>query len=106
MAASEAGVISREGQRNVIITVLNRVESSEFPDTIHDVVFQSGQFAVVRNGSYKRVVVDDELKAFVREVYLDYIDEEYRHEALYFGRGKTGGSQYLFTDEVKHVFYK
>jgi len=34
--------------------VLNRVNAPEYPDTIHGVVFQRGQYACVRDGNYYR----------------------------------------------------
>ena len=36
--------MSDEGKRLVIDTVLNRVDSKYFPDTIHDVIYQKGHF--------------------------------------------------------------
>ena len=38
----------------VMQTVLNRVESDEFPDTIYDVVSEPGQFSTFSNGSYEK----------------------------------------------------
>lgn len=40
-----------EGRVLIAETILNRVNSSEFPDTISGVIYQSGQFEVVANGS-------------------------------------------------------
>lgn len=39
-----------EGRVLIALTILNRVNSSEFPDTISGVIYQSGQFEVVSNG--------------------------------------------------------
>ena len=47
----EAGGESYEGQVAVGAVVLNRVESSAYPDTISGVIYQSGQFGPVSNGS-------------------------------------------------------
>lgn len=40
----EAGSQSVEGQQAVAEVVLNRVVSSQFPASVHDVIFQKGQF--------------------------------------------------------------
>ena len=41
-----------EGKLAVGAVIMNRVEASNFPNTIREVVFQPGQFSPVRNGSY------------------------------------------------------
>lgn len=104
---AEAGAWSKQGQQNVVYVILNRINSRKFPDTLAEVIFQRGQFAVVSNGSWNRVEITEELKKNVREAYLNYSENNNANGALYFGAGqKTGGSHYLFTDEVGHVFYK
>jgi N-acetylmuramoyl-L-alanine amidase len=49
---SEARGESFKGQVAVGSVVLNRVDSSEFPDTIGEVIFQEGQFTAVDDGQY------------------------------------------------------
>jgi len=51
VAKSEAGDECMDSQIGVINVVLNRVASSEFPNTIHGVIYQKHQFSVVANGS-------------------------------------------------------
>ena len=46
----EAGGESYEGQVAVGAVVMNRVRSSAYPDTIHDVIYASGQFTPAMNG--------------------------------------------------------
>ena len=48
---AEAGNQSYEGKLAVANVVINRVKSSKFPNTIKDVIYQPGQFTVVKNGS-------------------------------------------------------
>jgi len=43
--------------------VLNRVESSQFPDTIKEVVYQPGQFSPVKNGSINKEPSERAIKA-------------------------------------------
>lgn len=47
---AEAGNQTEEQQVAAAATILNRVESSIFPDTIKEVIMQRGQFASTRNG--------------------------------------------------------
>lgn len=77
---SEAGNQDALGKRLVISVVLNRVESSKFPNTVHDVIYQPGQFSVVRNGSFDSAVVTvDDYEACIAE-----INERTNSEVLYF----------------------
>ena len=41
---------STEGRRYIALTILNRVNDDRFPDTITEVLCQSGQFSTVRCG--------------------------------------------------------
>ena len=52
----EAGGESRTGKVAVGAVVLNRVNSSSFPNTITDVVYQSGQFSPVASGILARTL--------------------------------------------------
>ena len=45
----EAGAECEEGKRLVIDTILNRVDSDHFPDSIEGVIFQPNQFSPVSN---------------------------------------------------------
>lgn len=64
---AEAEGTSEYCQRLVIDTILNRVDSDEFPDTITGVVYQNGQFDVMTNGRLYRCVVTDDARRLVRE---------------------------------------
>lgn len=48
IAWCEAGNQGIDGQRYVMSVVLNRVKSEEFPNTIHEVIHQEGQFSTGR----------------------------------------------------------
>jgi spore germination cell wall hydrolase CwlJ-like protein len=48
---AEAGTQSYEGKLAVANVVLNRVKSSDYPDSIEAVIYQSGQFSVAHSGS-------------------------------------------------------
>ena len=51
---SEAGNQSYAGKKAVGIVIMNRVKSKQFPNSVKGVVYQSGQFSPVRNGSLSR----------------------------------------------------
>ncbi len=51
---SEAGNQSFAGKKAVGIVIMNRVKSNKFPNSVKGVVYQSGQFSPVRNGSLAR----------------------------------------------------
>lgn len=53
---AEAGNQSLEGKRAVADVVLNRVDSEQFPNTIHGVVYQEGQFNCVKDGNFARAL--------------------------------------------------
>lgn len=52
----EAGTSNYDSLLAVATVVMNRVESSRFPNTIRGVIYQSGQFSPTWNGSLKRVL--------------------------------------------------
>ena len=54
IAVAEAGIEGIGGMAFVMQTVINRMESDEFPDTIYDVVSEPGQFSTFSNGSYEK----------------------------------------------------
>lgn len=62
-------------------TVLNRVDSDEFPDTIYDVIFEKNQFTPISDGRWDRVEPNDDCYDAVYYV----ISQEYPIiDSLYF----------------------
>ena len=55
LIAAEARGESYEGQLAVGAVVMNRVRSSAYPDTIHGVIYASGQFTPALNGKVNKV---------------------------------------------------
>ncbi len=51
---AEAGSQSYEGKLAVANVVLNRIKSSNYPDTIKAVIYQPGQFTVAKSGSLQK----------------------------------------------------
>ena len=106
---AEAGNCSIEERALVMATVLNRVESKDFPNTIEGVVFQKRQFSPVRNGSYYKAEISEETHLALAQIeegkYTDF-------EALYFEncKGSSWHSRNLTKVDTeidtKHKFYK
>lgn len=58
----EAGGESYEGQLAVGAVVMNRVRSGAYPDTIHGVIYASGQFTPAQSGKVNRVLESGNIK--------------------------------------------
>lgn len=58
----EAGSESYEGQLAVAAVVMNRVRSSAYPDSIHGVIYASGQFTPALNGKVNQVYASGKIK--------------------------------------------
>lgn len=85
---AEAEGESEEGQRLVIDTILNRVDSelSYFPDTVYDVVYQKNAFSSMHNGRVKRCYVKEE----IRQLVIEELQERTNYEVMYFHAKKYG----------------
>ncbi len=64
---AEAEGECEEGKRLVIDTILNRVDSDSFPDTVYEVVYQPNQFSSMWNGRVDRCYIDDYICQLVTE---------------------------------------
>ncbi len=53
---AEAGGSGYDGMLAVATVIMNRVESSRYPNNLYDVIYQSGQFAPTWNGSLNRIL--------------------------------------------------
>lgn len=70
LVRAEAQTEPFEGKIAVACVVLNRVESSQFPDTIKEVIYEPGQFQPVSNGEIHEPA-DEESIAAVKEALTD-----------------------------------
>lgn len=82
IAMAEAEGEDTEGKALVMLVVLNRVWSDDFPDSIEDVVFQTGQFSPVAEGGRYYTTVPDEDCYKALGMVMGGWDESYG--ALYF----------------------
>lgn len=66
LCMAEAGNQGLDGMRYVADVVLNRVDDPRFPDTVEEVIYQTGQFAVMKNGAFEEAgwtISEDAFKA-------------------------------------------
>ena len=87
IAMAEAESEGVKGNALVMLVVLNRVWSNEFPDTIEEVIFQKNQFSPVANGRYDAVEPDEECYEALKLIQVDHWNES--QDALYF-ESKSG----------------
>lgn len=64
---AEAEGECEEGKRLVIDTILNRVDSEHFPDTVYEVIYQPNQFSSMWNGRVDRCEVREDICDLVYE---------------------------------------
>ncbi len=107
IAMAEAEGEDTEGKALVIMVVLNRVNSSGFPDSIKKVIFQERQFSPVANGRFDRVEPDEDCQRALDMIQNGGWDES--RGALYF-ESKSDSTwhednlQFLFR-HGNHYFY-
>lgn len=80
---AEAEGECEEGKRLVIDTILNRVDSEHFPDTIHDVIYQPYHFSSMWNGRADRCEVREEICQLVREE----LESRTNYDVMFFTAG-------------------
>lgn len=83
---AEAEGESEEGKRLVIDTILNRVKSEYFPDTVYEVIYQPNQFASMWNGRIERCEVREDICELVKEEMAEQLD----NEVIFFTAGGYG----------------
>lgn len=100
---SEAGICDRKGKILVANVVLNRMNSSCFPDTVTEVVYQKNQFSPVENGSIDQVTVSDETR---EAVSMALSGTDYSQGALFFAARKLAKEKNMewFDSSLKYLF--
>jgi len=107
----EARGESLEGKTAVVRTILNRVESKDFPDSIEEVIYQPGQFQPVKY--LEEVEVEERYMEEIEEAIIKALESEGKE--LYFVNPKyanqnsyswmTNNLIFLYR-EGNHEFYK
>lgn len=77
---SEAGDQDELGKRLVIDVILNRLDNTNFPNTINDIINEPYQFEVVSNGSINEVIPTEDIYTLIQEE----IQNRTNYDVLYF----------------------
>lgn len=108
IAMAEAESEDTKGKALVMLVVLNRVWSDEFPDTIAGVIFQDGQFSPISNGRYDVVEPDADCYRALQLIQIDGWDGS--QGATYFESKSESNwhSEHLtfLFQHGRHYFYK
>lgn len=83
---AEAEGECEEGKRLVIDTILNRVDSEHFPNTVYEVIYQPSQFSSMWNGRVDECEVREDICQLVREE----VKVRTNYEVIFFTAGNYG----------------
>lgn len=99
---AEAEGEPEEGQRLVIDTILNRVDSSHFPETVEKVIYQKNQFSSIWNGRINRVSLD----TGYRDMVIEESTNRSNCEVVFFTAGNYGKYGEKMFSVGNHYFSK
>ena len=80
LTMAEAEGECEEGQRLVIDTVLNRVDSEYWPDTVTEVIYQPDQFTSMWNDRVNRC----EVQEYFRELVIEELKSRTNYDVVFF----------------------
>lgn len=100
----EAGAQTYEGQLGVANVVLNRVKSSYFPNTISEVIYESGQFGPVTDGSLARALANGPSSSCVQAANDALAGVNNIGDYLFFNNYAPSNASSVYTIGP-HVFY-
>ena len=100
MTMAEAEGESEYGQRLGIDTILNRVDSSTFPDTVYDVLYQPYQFSSIKDGRFARCHVKKELY----ELVVEEVHNRTNYDVIFFRTGHYSKYGTPLFKEDSHYF--
>lgn len=100
MTMAEAEGESEYGQRLVIDTILNRVDSSTFPDTVYGVLYQPYQFSSIKDGRFARCHVKKELY----ELVVEEVHNRTNYDVIFFRTGHYSKYGTPLFKEDSHYF--
>lgn len=99
---AEAEGESEEGKRLVIDTILNRVDSIYFPDTIEDVIYQKNAFEAMWNGRVDKCYVMDD----IRNLVIEELESRTNYDVVFFTAGRYSIYGVPMIQEGNHYFSK
>lgn len=94
LVQAEAGNQDLTGMRYVADVVLNRVDSEIFPDSIKEVIYQNGQFSVIKDGAFDRAYGNVSDNAYIA-AEMEYYNRM-NYDILYFSRAKSKYAKHHF----------
>lgn len=107
---AEAGSQSEYGKRLVIDTILNRVDSSAFPNSIDGVIFQKGysqklgryvcQFSPMSDGSFNKAPIQPDILVLIEEELENRTD----YNVIYFRTKHYHSCGHPYLIEGAHYF--
>lgn len=97
---AEAEGESEKGKRLVINTILNRVNSEYFPDSVEGVIYQTNQFTSVWNGRVDRCYVDQDIYKLVEEEIVSRTNSD----VIFFSAGRYSDYGVPMFREGDHYF--
>ncbi|MFB3167897.1 cell wall hydrolase [Neobacillus sp. 179-C4.2 HS] len=100
LVRAEAQTEPLEGKIAVACVVLNRVESSQFPDTIKEVIYAPGQFQPVQNGQINKPADEESIQA-VKAALSN--QRQLVQGALFFYNPTIATSRWLDSRATTHV---
>jgi len=104
LVAAEAGGCDMVGQILVANVVLNRVESSVFPDTVAGVIFQKNQFSPTINGAIWSSTITDSVEEAVERALAG---EDFSEGATFFSaRARLDSSSMSWFDNNLNWLFK
>lgn len=96
---SEAKGESYQGKVAVGQVVMNRIASGQFPNDLHSVVYQQGQFVPASTGAINRPSTNDSVQAANEAISIGGNP----NGALYFYNAQTASSRWLDTRETVSI---
>lgn len=95
----EAGAEPYDGKLGVANVIINRVKSDKFPDTVPEVIYQSGQFPPAHNGVLDRVLAkgpgDECMQAVKDALYGENTIGDYLYFNMESGVNTSQCSRYM-----------
>lgn len=88
------------GKRLVIDTILNRLDSPDFPNSVYDVIYQPAQFSVVWNNRLDSCFVDSDVVDLVKEE----LSERTNTDVIFFMAGDYSSYGTPLFKECCHYF--
>ena len=92
-----------EGLCWVCDVVLNRRDSSSWPSTIHDVIYQSGQFSVVSNGALARAYGNAPQICY--DAIISQLQNRWNYDIIYFSQGYLANGRFAFVSDTHYFGY-